>query len=76
MIFKTHRRLATMLKTVIRMQTDMVAAFDENGRPLPEYQGWYEDVKEQILRDAGQNTVFKHWHENAREPETVARNNW
>lgn len=65
-----------MLKTVIRTQTDMVMVFNENGLQISEYQGRYEDVKESILLNASRDTVFKHWHENAEEPENVPFNYW
>ena len=47
-----------MIKTVIRCQNDMVLVFDKKGEQIPEYQGQYEEVKEEILKNAPPNAVF------------------
>ena len=47
-----------MIKTVIKLQNNMVFVFDNNGEQIPEYQGQYERVKESILRDAPPDTIF------------------
>jgi hypothetical protein len=65
-----------MIKTVIRTPEDMVFVFSENGRQVPEYQGFYLEVHELILRNAGTGTIFKHWPAASAEPEMVLRNNW
>ncbi len=46
------------IKTVIKSQDGMVMVFNVNGEQIPEYQGQYEEVKEKILKDAPQNTIF------------------
>ena len=53
-----------MIKTVFRLQTDMVFVFDKYGEQIPEYQGQYGQVKKNILRDAPPDTVFNHIHDN------------
>ena len=50
-----------MIKTVIRLRNNMVMVFDAEGEQVPEYQGQFEDVKERILGDAPEGTLFKHW---------------
>jgi hypothetical protein len=50
-----------MIKTVIRIKNDMVLVFDEKGDELPEYQGYYNDVRDRILADTRADAVFNHW---------------
>jgi len=47
-----------MIKTVIRFKNNMVMVFDKRGEQLPGYQGQYEKVKRNILKDALPATVF------------------
>jgi hypothetical protein len=65
-----------MIRNVIRLRSDMVMAFDDEGEQIPEYQGQYEDMKERILTDAPEGTVFNHWFGCSLEPEAVDRENW
>jgi hypothetical protein len=65
-----------MIKTVIRIKNDMVMVFDENGEELPEYQGYYQDVKDRILADARPDAVFNHWFGHSLNPETVSLECW
>lgn len=65
-----------MMKTVIRTATDMVIAFDEQGNQMPEYQGWYEDVKRKIMADFGTGAVYIHWFGVSTKPDTVLLTNW
>jgi hypothetical protein len=65
-----------MIKTVIRINKDMVLVFDENGDELPKYQGYYQDVRDRILSDAQTNAVFKYWFGHAKKPDTVAMECW
>ena len=65
-----------MIKTAIRIKNDMVMVFDENGEELPEYQGYYNDVKDRILADAQTDSVFKHWFGHSRQPEAVTMECW
>ena len=61
-----------MIKTVIRTRDDMIMAFDDAGEQLPLYQGRYKEVRERILRDATENTVFNHWFGYSLEPLAVS----
>ena len=72
----TLSREAAMIKTVIRLQNDMVLVFDENGEQVPQYQGRYEDVRGNVLRDAPTGTAFNHWLGSAVKTETVAKERW
>ena len=65
-----------MIKTVIRIKNDMVLVFDENGEELPEYQGYYNNVKDRIMADARANSVFNHWFGHSIKPEGVVLEAW
>ena len=65
-----------MIKSVIRTSNDMVMVFDENGDEMPEYQGFYYDVKDRIVADAQVASVFHHWFGNALLPEAVDLRCW
>ncbi|MFC1901491.1 hypothetical protein ACFLX3_00980 [Chloroflexota bacterium] len=65
-----------MIKTVIRLNNNMVMVFDTKGEQIPEYQGQYENVKEKILGAAPSGAVFNHWFGNALKPETIAGERW
>ena len=65
-----------VIKNVIRAEGNLVMIFDEAGEQVTEYQGKYEDVKENILKDAPTDTIFAHWFECDAEPETVLREEW
>jgi hypothetical protein len=65
-----------MIKTVIRVRNDMVMVFDNKGEQIPEYQGYYEDVKEKILADAPEGTLFNHWFSRTLDPEVVTGESW
>jgi hypothetical protein len=54
----------------------MVLVFDENGEELPEYQGYYDNVKERILADARADSVFNHWFGHCSKPEGIALETW
>jgi len=47
-----------VIKAVFKFANGMVAVFDENGEQLPKYQGPYEAVKADILRDASAEAEF------------------
>ncbi len=64
------------IKTVIRLQDNMVLVFDRSGEQIPEYQGPYQDVKANILRDAPPDTVFQHWLDKMIEAKAVSRESW
>jgi hypothetical protein len=65
-----------LIKTVIRAKNDMVMVFDTEGEPIPEYQGQYKEVKERVLRDATEGTVFNHWFRRSLEPMAVPGRDW
>ena len=65
-----------MIKTVIRLRNNLVMVFDTEGEQVPDYQGQYEDVKDQILRDAQSETVFNHWFGHTLKPRSVTRRDW
>ena len=47
-----------MIKTVIRAANNMVITFDEQGNQMPDYQGWYEEVKRKIITDTEEYNVL------------------
>lgn len=65
-----------MIKTVIRIKNNMVMVFDEEGEQMPEYQGYYDEVKEKIMADASGGSVFHHWFGHSLEPEVIANEAW
>jgi len=50
--------------------------FDEEGEQIPEYQGYYDEMRERILMDAPAGSVFNHWFGCSLEPDVVAIENW
>ena len=65
-----------MIKNVIRCPNNMVIVFDRKGEQIPEYQGQYEEVKENILKDAPLNTVFTYLSDFEPELQKVLREEW
>lgn len=65
-----------MIRTVIRINNNMVMVFDEEGEQIPWYQGDYDDVKERVLADAPPGSVFNHWFGKSPDPEVVASEVW
>jgi hypothetical protein len=65
-----------MIKTVIRLENNMVMVFDESGEEIPEYQGYYHVVKANILADAAAGSVFNHWFGFAQKPYEVEMKCW
>ena len=65
-----------MIKTVIRLKNNMVMVFDEEGEQIPGLQGYYQDVREQILVNASGGTAFNHWFDISPEPEAVLPQAW
>jgi len=65
-----------MIKTVIRCPNDMVMVFDEKGEQIPEYQGQYEKVKENVLKDAPLDTAFGYLSNSEPELRKVSREEW
>jgi hypothetical protein len=48
-----------MIKEAILFDNEMVAAFDENGEQLSEYQGRHSKVVTKIILNSTDKTVFK-----------------
>lgn len=46
------------INEVVHFANGMVMVFDENGGQISEYQGKYEDVRSEILRDCHIGTMF------------------
>jgi len=65
-----------MIKNVARCPNDLVMAFDERGEQVPDYQGYYRDVKEIILRDTPPDTVFNHFSDIEPRARDVSREEW
>ena len=65
-----------MIKNAIRCPNNMVIVFDRKGEQIPEYQGQYEEVKENILKDAPLNTVFTYLSDFEPELQKVSREEW
>ena len=65
-----------MIKTIFRLQNDMVMVFDAGGEQIPEYQGQYEDVRASILRDAPPEARFTRWFSYDTELEIISREEW
>jgi len=76
MLVFAERGAIEMIRTVIRMETDMVMVLDEWGEQLPEYQGEYGIVKERILADAPMDAVFADGFTRDGELLTVPRGEW
>ncbi len=65
-----------MIKSVIKAPNNMVLVFNENGEQIPEYQGRYEEVKEHLLKEAPQETLFGRWLNYETDIQTVSREEW
>jgi hypothetical protein len=65
-----------MIKTVIRIKNDMVMVFDEHGEEIPEYQGSYNCVRDKIMADATEESVFNHWFGHSFKPHMTNPDNW
>ena len=63
-----------MIKTVMKSERGLVLVFDEGGEQVPEYQGYYEEVRERILQDAPPSTVFSYIISN--NLEAIPREEW
>ena len=65
-----------MIKTVMRFRNNMVMVVDKCGEQIPEYQGQYEKVKQDILADALPDTIFALGFTDAGELREVPREEW
>ena len=68
--------MIVMIKSVIRCPNDMVLVFDDDEEQIPEYQGWYQQVREFILKDAPPDTVFGYWFNYESDITTLPREEW
>jgi len=57
---ETNHKKQNSIKTVMRCPNNMVMVFDGQGEQIPEYQGQYLDVRNNILSNASPETVFSH----------------
>ncbi|MBI4188767.1 MAG: hypothetical protein HY529_06140 [Chloroflexi bacterium] len=65
------------IKTAIRCpHHNQVMVFDETGKPIQEYQGPYDELKETILRDAPTDAEFGYFYTSGPEIRRVAREEW
>jgi hypothetical protein len=65
-----------MIKSVIRCPNNMVIVFDYEDEQVPEYQGYYEEVRERVLRDAPPDALFGLWFDYETDVRTVSREEW
>ena len=68
--------MIVMIKSVIRCPNDMVLVFDDDEEQIQEYQGWYQQVRELILKDAPPDTVFGYWFNYENDIATLPREEW
>jgi hypothetical protein len=54
----------------------MVLVFDDDEEQITEYQGWYHQVRELILRDAPPDTIFGYWFNYETDIATLPREEW
>ncbi len=65
-----------MIKSVIRCPNDMVLVFDDDEEQIPKYQGWYQQVRGLILRDAPPEAIFGCWFNYESDIATLPREEW
>jgi hypothetical protein len=65
-----------MIKTVIRIESNIVFVFDEKGDELTEYQGEYENVKHDIMSNCNKDTIFIHWFGISQKPKITDKGKW
>jgi hypothetical protein len=65
-----------MIKSVIRCPNDMVLVFNDDEEQIPEYQGWYQQVRGLILRDAPPEAIFGYWFNYESDITTLPREEW
>ena len=54
----------------------MVLVFDKRGEQIAQYQGQYEEVKGEILKDAPPSTIFGCFPDYEHELKIVPRDEW
>ncbi len=65
-----------MIKAAIKFRNNMIMVFDENGEQIPKYQGKYEEMKGNILKDAPPDIIFAHGFSDDGELRKVSREEW
>ena len=65
-----------MIKTAVRLQNNTVMVFDRRGKQIPKYQGQYDEVKESILKEAPEDTIFAHGFNNDGKLLKVSQEEW
>jgi len=68
--------MIVMIKSVIRCPNDMVLVFDDDEEQITQYEGWYPQVRELILKDAPPDTVFGYWFNYEADITTLPREEW
>lgn len=63
-----------MIKSVIKSENGLALVFDEKGKEMPDYQGYFEKVRERILRDAPPDALF--WREEAHRLKAIGKEEW
>lgn len=64
------------IKSVIKTPDDSVIVLDERGEQIPPYQGRYEEVKPDIMKDAPSTAIFSHVIDGQTELTIVPREQW
>ena len=65
-----------LIKEVIKAPDGTVLVFDDKGEQVPAYQGWYTEVKPDILAAAPPTAVFRHLTDHDTEAPAVPREEW
>jgi len=54
----------------------MVLVFDQDDEQITEYQGWYQEVRELILKNAPPDALFGYWFDYEGDVTTIPREEW
>lgn len=74
--YKAGKEDKQVIKSIIKTPNGMVLVFDGKGEQIPEYQGQYENVKPNILKDAPPSAEFSYAFDNKTEIKVVSRKEW
>ena len=74
--YKAAEQDGQVIKAVFKWEDGTVMVFDVEGKQIRKYQGQYEEVKTEILRDAPPEAVFVHWFDCETDITTVSREEW
>jgi len=64
------------MKTIVRCRNDMVLVFGQDEKQIPEYQGQYQEVRQNILTNAPPGAVFAHGFDQHGGLNRVDREEW